>query len=82
MRQFDKVSAVFSPSRTDDLGLGVTEWIGRRMEFQASYVLTEEDTADYVGQWAMTVYRRPGDATEYPFAWVPLCDLAAIEPIT
>lgn len=82
MQQFDKVSAIFSPLRVDDLAPGVSEWIGRRMEFEASYVLDEEMSEEYAGQWCMSVVRRAGDDTQYPFTWIPLCDLSAVEPIT
>lgn len=68
MQQFDKITATFAPRRTDDLLPGVVEWIGRKLIWQAYWVIEE---GSYEGEWAMA----PCDVSGCPFAWVPSGDL-------
>ena len=71
--RFDIVDAVFRPIRIDDLKPGVSDFIGHRGKWQASWMIDEEDGGNYVGQWAMTPYD-----FHAVFVWVPECDLELI----
>lgn len=65
-KQYQKVIAVFTPKRTDDLQESLETYIGKKFEFMAAWII-EDGT--YAGQWAFT-----GDMQFSP-EWVPECDL-------
>lgn len=69
----DVVTATYAPARRDDLVDGAAAVIGIRGHWQASWII---EGGDYAGQWAMA-WR---GETALPFAWVPLCDLADVDP--
>lgn len=73
-QQFDIFEATFQPSRTDDLCDGGEEWIGRRLEWQAAYILED---GPYAGEWAFT----PLCDEPAPFAWAPARDLTSPERV-
>ena len=77
IRQFDRVSAVFNPKRTDDLALGADAMIGRRFNFTADFII--DDGFPYEGDWHMSVDYDTWKGTG--IFWVPLCDLDDIRPI-
>lgn len=67
---FDKITAVFSPRRTDDLIPAAEAWIGRKAVWEAYFVI---EKGPYKGEWAMVL--EGTDRLEAPFAYVPLGDL-------
>ena len=77
IEQFDRFWATFQPRRTDDLKSGARAFIGRRLEWEAAYILDDEGDPDaYRGQFACTLAVAP---PEHPgFVWVPECDLADV----
>lgn len=66
--------ATFNPKRTDDLQNDGAAFIGRRMKWQAVWII-EADIDPYAGQWAMSPHPDAGAA----FVWAPECDLDDIE---
>ena len=66
MQQFDKVTAIFSPTKVDDLVEGMDTFIGKSGEFTAAYIL---ENGVYEGQFAMQT------PICWPCAWVPEADL-------
>ena len=72
MKQYQKISASFSPRRVDDLRENAQAWIGRTSLWTASWVIEE---GDYEGELAMT----PPYDMNAPFVWVPSGDLQAAE---
>ena len=66
IRQFQKVNAVFSRIRTDDLQEGLEACVGRTFEFTKGWLI---DEGVYKDQWAFTVQ------SPFPAAWIPECDL-------
>lgn len=77
VRQFDRVSAVFAPGRTEDLTPEARRIIGQRFVWSADWVIDQGFA--YAGDWHMTLshedWRRTG------VMWVPLCDLVALERV-
>lgn len=71
MKQYQEISAVFSPRRTDDLRDEAKDWIGREMTWSALWVI---DYGQYEGEWAMM----PKHEVNAPFAWVPSGDLLGL----
>lgn len=67
-KQFDVVYAEFRPTRENDLAPGAAEWIGRRMRWQAMYVI---EYGPFMGDWLMMPTLPPFP----PFAWAPSSDL-------
>lgn len=65
MKQGDKVDAYFSPHDYTSLREEAKEYLGKRMEFQALFII---DGGLYAGQWAM----RP---VKEIMGWVPFSDL-------
>lgn len=76
MDQFDIITAVFNPRRSDDLVEGAADWIGKSCQWQAAWVIEE---GEYSGEWAMTPHPLE-TLLSCPFAWVPSGDLYIIEP--
>jgi hypothetical protein len=74
LERFDIVTATFQPQRTDTLVDGAAEWIGRRLRWEAVWII--ERASSYRGQWAM----RPMVRETPPFGWAPFSDLADVEP--
>lgn len=76
----DIVDATFKPIKTDDLRIGVSDWIGRRIMWQCVGMADPE--SEYVGQAAFNLapsiiigaYQR-GEFVYFPATWVPECDL-------
>jgi hypothetical protein len=77
LRRFDKFTAVFSPARRDDLQDGAAALIGKRLSYQAAWIIED---GPYAGQWACSVLNGlvAGDRS-WSFAWAPLSDLSDIE---
>jgi hypothetical protein len=71
--RFQVIRARFSPVDIHTLRPEAHEHIGEILDWEACWIVTEEDGGPYVGQWAMIATGRPN------FGWVPLCDLEAIE---
>lgn len=69
---FQRFTATFAPKRTDDLHDGVAEWIGWTGEWWRYWIIEEEDSEEYAGQWACMV---ADHSLRTPFGWVPECDL-------
>ncbi len=74
MKQFDKVTAVFNPRRTDDLVEGVAEYIGKTLEFEAVWVIEE---GVYKDEFAMLAVDRT-----LLLPWIPSGDLNIINSQT
>lgn len=70
----EKVEAAFAPARRDDLAPEAQEHIGRRLLWQAVWVIED---GPYEGQWAMA----PLTPDFLGFAWVPECDLAGVASV-
>jgi hypothetical protein len=79
VEQFDRFIATFQPKRTDDLKPGAEAIIGKRLEWEASYVIDQEDGAEYAGQFACALLSEDPDVPGL-FVWTPACDLVDIEP--
>jgi hypothetical protein len=77
-RQFDKVEATFRPRALDTLKPEAADWIGVRLEWQAVWVVDEEDGGPYVGQMAWSPQWHHVDGGRFPAAWVPTEDLTEI----
>lgn len=79
MEQFDRFEATFLPQRTDDMKEAATTLIGKRLEWEAGYVIEATDGERYAGQFACILLtpmaENPG------FVWAPECDLADIESL-
>lgn len=76
MDRYDIVDATFQPVKVRDVKLGAKGWIGRRCNWEAQWLIDEDDGGSYVGQWAMMPIIRPLERhPEFPYIWVPLCDL-------
>jgi hypothetical protein len=75
IEQYDTVSAVFAPQRTDDLVPAAVAMIGQRFTFTADWTI--DDDYPYMGDWHMSLceddWRRTG------VMWVPLCDLTDLQ---
>ena len=79
-KQYEIVDAIYQPLRTDDLKPGMPEWIGRRENWHALWMIDEDDGGPYVGQWAMQpIVANHQPHPDFPYLWVPQCDLA--EPV-
>ena len=74
MEQFDTMTAVFKPARTDDLKPEARAFVGQRIKWCAGWLI--EDGA-YAGQFAM-IPHGPNSFTGWVPGWVPECDLAEI----
>lgn len=74
MQLYDVVDAEFRPARTDDLKPGAEAFVGRRLRWCASWLIEEEDSEAYAGEFAMQVV----SDEPVPFAWAPQRDLAAV----
>lgn len=74
IEQFDVVSAVFNPQRTDDLKPEAAAMIGQRFTFSADWIIGEGFA--YEGDWHMTLSREDWKRTG--IFWTPLCDLTDI----
>jgi hypothetical protein len=70
----EQVNATLTPASREDLALGVAEHIGRRLSWQACWVIED---GRYEGQWAMM----PLPPDHLGIGWVPECDLADIAPV-
>lgn len=81
LAQFDNFWATFNPKRTDDLTPGVADHIGKRLRWEASWIITEEDGGPYVGDWHCTLHPDHGADVAYSFVWAVLCDLDDVEII-
>lgn len=75
LQQFDVVSAVFKPQRTDDLKPEAMAMVGQRFTFIADFRIDEGFA--YEGDWHMTLTREDSERTG--IFWVPGCDLADIK---
>lgn len=79
VRQYDKVTAVVAPLRTDDLVPEALPLIGERFTFRAGWIINDGMT-NYEGDWYMQIlddderFWRIGGIT-----WMPLCDLTDLE---
>lgn len=69
LNQFDVITAVFNPQRTDNLFPDAREMIGKSASWMASWIIED---GEYAGQWAMLDRERR-------LGWVPLCDLSDIK---
>lgn len=74
MDMLQVIEAKFMPRRTDDLIIGAEDWIGRKLEWQAIFII---ESGTYENEWAMSPYGKHRFNT--PFTWVPLGDLEIIE---
>ncbi|WP_280319904.1 hypothetical protein [Nocardia wallacei] len=74
MELYDVVEAEFRPARTDDLKPGAEAFIGKRLRWCASWLITEEDNEEYAGEFAMM----PVGDGPFPFAWAPQRDLGPV----
>ena len=83
MEKFAKVSAIYSPQRTDDLIPGMEKYIGQRMMFEASWIIEEDTRSDgaYVGEYAMYFIDYEQEPDVLMGRWVPESDLKEIEVI-
>lgn len=81
VQQYDKVSAVISPRRTDDLRPEAVPMIGNRYTFQALWRVDEG--LPYEGDWYMRIVEQGYDESLVPdnIIWIPLCDLTDLELI-
>ncbi len=70
--RFEVIKARFSPVDIHTLRPEAHEYVGEVLDWEAYWIVTEEDGGPYVGQWAMLATGRPN------FGWVPLCDLEVI----
>tara|TARA_R110000851_G_scaffold42983_1_gene106684 strand:- start:682 stop:927 length:246 start_codon:yes stop_codon:yes gene_type:complete len=79
MKRFDSITAVFQPTRTDDLKEGMQEWIGRKEQWVAQWII--EDGHPYAGEWALMPIKDEeyGVHPDFPYLWVPLCDLKIVD---
>lgn len=75
VQQFDIVTAVFAPGRTEDLTDGARRMIGQRLTWSADFRVDEGFA--YEGDWHMTLSRTDWKRTGVH--WAPLCDLVLIE---
>ena len=73
MKKFDIIKAKFSPKNIATLKKEAHSYIGITIKWEASWLITEKDGGDYIGQYAMT----PVNLKEinFPFGWVPEEDL-------
>lgn len=78
MNQYDIITAKLTPTRTDNLAPGVAEWIGRTLQWEASWVIPDDGVDQYAGDWHMTVIDPPG-GEPMPFSWAPMCDLTILQ---
>ncbi|MBU3186586.1 hypothetical protein [Clostridium estertheticum] len=68
-----KVLAYYRPKDTSDLRPECTEYIGKLLEFQYSWLMDEDDR--WEGVWALT-------PTNMKFGWSPEFDLEIIEEVS
>ena len=78
MNQYDHFTAVFRPKTVDDLKPGALGLVGRRLKWQAIWVI-EDDYADgrYAGQYACALRSPEVEAAQW--FWTPQEDLDEIE---
>lgn len=73
MRQYDVVTARFSPKRTDDLVPAAELHRGEVHQFQACWII---EAGQFKGQWAMVTL---GPWRDFPIGHVPFEDLTEVE---
>lgn len=73
LQPFDRITATFTPRRTDDLKPGAHAFIGTTIEWEVAWIIEE---GPYEGEWAMVPAHY---ATRPPFAWAPSGDLTPVE---
>lgn len=76
IEQYQHFSAVFAPSRTDDLLPGAAELIGKRLRWYKAWVI---ESGPYGGLWACAVLDAHTIVSAGPpFAWAPESDLSEV----
>ena len=73
MKQFEVITASFTPQRIDDLQDDARDHVGKVYDWCASWII---EGGPYDGQWAMAP--RPKDSVWPSIGWVPECDLTTI----
>lgn len=69
LTQFQEVTAVFNPKRTDDLLPDARKMVGKRARWYAAWIIED---GDYAGHWAML-------DCKHRLGWVPFCDLSDVK---
>lgn len=77
MEQSEKITGFFEPNIKETLREEAKPFIGQLLEFEALWLINEDDGGPYVGQWAMRAIGKDGDWL--PFGWVPLEDIRQTE---
>jgi len=70
-KQFDRVTAIFNPKRTDDLTEDAKQFIDKTAEFQ--YLSRREDGESYAQMWMLGTVD-----PNISIGWVPECDINII----
>jgi hypothetical protein len=84
LQRYEHFTARFEPVRRDDLKLSAAEWIGYEGEWEAAWLITEDDGGDYVGEWACTlsskfILDKRDQGEDVPLlGWVPERDLVRL----
>jgi len=68
----------FEPKVLDTLDEKAKPYIGKKMQFEALWRITEEDGGPYVGQWALRALRK--NSSEWlPIGWIPQEDIRFVD---
>ncbi len=73
LKRFDRFKATFQPRDLATLKPDAGAHIGERGEWEAAWLIEDDDSERFAGQWACT-----GPLAE-PYVWVPEEDLVDIE---
>lgn len=80
MQQYDVVEATIRIRRGDGWNVRpeAEYWDGRRLRFRAGWIMDEDDTEIYVGEWAMIAQDVDEDFNP---GWIASGDLTDIVPV-
>lgn len=81
IRQSDHFTAVLDP-QGDDVKPGAKALAGRRLEFEAGWVIQPDDEVGYLGQFACVIQPRSPEETPTDFVWVPDSDLKEVKALS
>lgn len=79
MRQFQIVHGEFAPKNRATLKPEASQYIGLVSDWVAAWLIDDEDSGEYAGQFAMTL-RDPFVAPK--LGWIPECDLKVVDSLS
>lgn len=74
MEPFEKITGYFKPKIMKTLRKEAVPLVGQLMDFEALWLIGEDDGGPYVGQWAMRPLDRDGNWLR-GIGWVPEEDI-------